>query len=225
MKPDELEPLSPDLRSLLDAERPLEVVPAATREKLYGKLTTTLGAAAVGGGTGAAVGKAIASGKAGLATKIVIATVAFGVGGGAGALVHARLAPSLPPPAPIVIRVEAPPPLPPPPAAEAAPPKPPPPRPAKPAPPVKSGELGAERSLVEQARAALARQDPAAALFVLAQHEREHANGQLAEERTALQIIALAQNGQPDEARALATRFKAKWPGSLLMPAVDGASR
>lgn len=232
MKADELEPMSPQLRELLEAERPLDSVPAPTRAKLYGKLSATLGVAAVG----AAAGHAVATGNAAsvmATTKAVIAAVAFSVGGAVGAGVHAVVSKPPPPPPPIVLRVEVPVPTPPPAPTLAVEPEAPPPQvamkpsPRVPAPapaPKRSGELGAERSLIERARAALSRNEPAAALAALADHRREHPDGQLAEERTALQIIALTQTGRREDARALAAEFRAKWSQSLMMPAVDAAS-
>src|SRR5467141_1368236 len=107
MRPDDLEPMSDAMKGLLDAERPLDAVPAATRAKVFAKVSASM----VGGGiTAAAGGKiAAASGKAALTTKVVIAAVAFSVGGGVGAGTHAVLAKRAPPPAPIVLRIEAPP--------------------------------------------------------------------------------------------------------------------
>lgn len=210
-----------------------------------GALGSALGAggtAAVGGGavagTGAAVGGA-ASGAWATAAVVKLAlgvgVASFAVGGGVGASVHA-VAVSPPPPPPIVRPItSAPPPvaeLPPlpdvPPLEQAEPPlveaarevakpqeKP------KPRPP---DELGVEQSYVEQARAALARKDPRAALGALLEHERRYPNGQLAEERMALQVVALVGLGRDDDARLSAGRFRAKWPKSLLLPLVNGAS-
>ncbi|MBL8949959.1 MAG: hypothetical protein JNK82_04225, partial [Myxococcaceae bacterium] len=154
------------------------------------------------------------------------------VGGGVGAGVHAVAVQPKPlaAPAPIVIRMEsAPAPVTPEPVVVDAPaPVPAPvPAPSKPqpvAPPKRPDNLGAERSYIEQARAALSRHEAAAALAALAQHEREYPAGQLTEERLALQVIALSESGEVSEARALAATFRARFPDSLLMPAVDAAA-
>ena len=91
MRPDELEPMSSSLKELLDVERPLDAVPAATRAKLYAKVSTSvagLAAAGVGAGAGTVAmgGKAAAVGT-GVATAkvIVVAAVAFSIGGTVGA--------------------------------------------------------------------------------------------------------------------------------------------
>jgi hypothetical protein len=114
------------------------------------------------------------------------------------------------------------------PSPEAAPASPvpaaPAPAPAAPAakPPVgRPDTLGAERSLVDQARSALARKDYASALTALDEHERRFPHGQLTEERSALNVVALSGAGRVDEAHAAAKAFKAKYPESLLMPLVD----
>lgn len=233
MRPDELEPMSSAMKSLLDSERPLDVVPAATRSKLFAKVSASMAGAAVAGSVGSAAlgGKAVASTAAAGTTAVtakvlVVAAVAFSVGGGVGAGVHAVVAPQPAPmqPAPIVIRVEAPP-APPPPVVIEEPAQVPAPPPARAPPtPKKPDNLGAERSYIEQARAALSRHEAAAALSALAQHEREYPAGQLAEERSALQVIALNESGETAKARELAAKFRAKYPGSLLMPAVDAAA-
>ena len=217
MRPDELEPMSPAMRALLEAEQPLDVVPSATRAKLFAKVSASVaGAAAVGGavsGASALGGKAAAGSVAAttaVTTKVlVVAAVAFSVGGGVGAGVHAVVVQPQQrvQPAPIVIRMEAPPvAVPPEPVVVPAPvPAPlPVPVPVKVlAPPKRPDNLGAERSYIEQARAALSRHEAAAALAALLQHEREYPAGQLAEERVALQVIALSESGEAAKAREL----------------------
>jgi hypothetical protein len=83
--------------------------------------------------------------------------------------------------------------------------------------------LGDERSLVEQARSALARQDFKSALTALEDHEKRFPRGQLTEERSALKVVALSGAGRHEDAQAEAARFRAKYPDSLLMPLVDSA--
>ncbi|MBK7857030.1 MAG: hypothetical protein IPJ65_00140 [Archangiaceae bacterium] len=257
MRPDELEPMSDAMSDLLEAERPLDHVPAATRAQLFTRVTASVAAlTAAGAAAGAAssvassgttaaaaTGKAVIGGAAGsgttaaiggtLATKVIIAAVAFTVGGGVGATVHAVVVPRSPPPAPIVVRVEPQRPV------EAAPVEPAPtvpvPEPVAapgkaPAPQVtpsplrpRDGTLEAERTLVEQARAALARHESGPALEALAQHEREFPQGQLTEERMALQVLALVEHDERAAAAARAVKFRARYPHSLLQPAVDAA--
>ena len=47
---------------------------------------------------------------------------------------------------------------------------------------------------------------------------------QLTEERMALQVLALSESGDAEHAQELAVKFRARYPGSLLMPAVDAAA-
>jgi hypothetical protein len=78
----------------------------------------------------------------------------------------------------------------------------------------------AELRLLRQARAAVARQDYAAALTPIAEHARRFKNGRLAEEREALDVRALAGLGRTDEARRAARHFEERFPRSVLLPAV-----
>ena len=80
-----------------------------------------------------------------------------------------------------------------------------------------------ERTLLDTARRALASGDHAGALRALEEHRLSHANGRLAEEREALWVRTLAGNSRMPEARAAAERFRARWPGSVLLPAVESA--
>jgi hypothetical protein len=86
-----------------------------------------------------------------------------------------------------------------------------------------SDSLGAERALIERARSALARARPGDALAALGQHRKNHAAGQLREEREALTVIALASQGENEKASDAADRFRRKHPQSLLLPAVEAA--
>ena len=84
--------------------------------------------------------------------------------------------------------------------------------------------LAEERSLIEIARAGLARGDGDAALNAVRDHAKRFPEGVLAEEREALAVQALAVQGNADQARARARAFRAKYPGSLFRSAVDGAA-
>lgn len=81
--------------------------------------------------------------------------------------------------------------------------------------------LAAERALLDVARTALARGAPEEALEATQRHGREYAAGLLSEEREALAIRALMALGRRDEAKARAERFRARFPKSLLLPALD----
>jgi hypothetical protein len=77
-----------------------------------------------------------------------------------------------------------------------------------------------ELRLLRQARAAVAREDFAAALPPLAELGRRFKDGRLAEEREALRVKALAGLGRTEEARRAAAAFEARFPRSVLLPAV-----
>jgi hypothetical protein len=78
-----------------------------------------------------------------------------------------------------------------------------------------------ELHLLRRARAAVARGDFAAALAPIAEHTRRFKDGRLAEEREALRVKALAGLGRTDEARRAAAAFEARFPHSVLLPAVS----
>lgn len=79
-----------------------------------------------------------------------------------------------------------------------------------------------ERTLIELARAALARGNDDAAMDALARHARRFPRGALAEEREGLRIIALARR-DPERAGAAADRFARRHPESVLLPAIRRA--
>lgn len=314
---DELEPLSPQLRALLDAEKPVSAAPAAAKARLLARLSAdlfdggagdggdggdggggapdggaggasgagtsasgagsgatsgagpsasgaagasatgasgvTAGAATAGVSAGAATGTGAIAGatgaaSAGLSTaggvlaKALVVKLVVGssvaslvVGGAIGAGVHsvvvtaketpARVAPTegvAPPvrPAPEPV-VEAPPP---PPLVEV--PKPVEVAPApKVAPKLSADErLALEKSYLEQARTAMARNDADSALSALAQHAKGFPKGQLTEERMALEVMALSSAGRSIEAKNAANAFRARFPEGLFRSAVDAVS-
>jgi hypothetical protein len=87
------------------------------------------------------------------------------------------------------------------------------------------GALAAEQSLLDPARVALARGDGAAALTGLDLHQRRFPTGALAQEREAMAVQALMLAGDDDAARGRAARFRARYPDSLLLPAIDATLR
>lgn len=78
--------------------------------------------------------------------------------------------------------------------------------------------LSAERALLEVARAAMAKGDLPATFTALEKHQRDFANGRLAEEREALFIKALHAAGREVEAASRTERFNQQFPDSLLAP-------
>jgi hypothetical protein len=81
--------------------------------------------------------------------------------------------------------------------------------------------LAAERALPDGARHALEREDSEAALAATADHQRRFPNGFLVQEREVMAVRALAMLGRTAEARTRAARFRARYPDSLLLPALE----
>jgi len=83
--------------------------------------------------------------------------------------------------------------------------------------------LAAERSLIEQARTALAREQGAAALSALERHADDFPQGELEEERESLRVQALVILERFDQARKVAARFHHRFPRSIFGAVVDEA--
>jgi hypothetical protein len=79
---------------------------------------------------------------------------------------------------------------------------------------------GAEIELLERARAAYAGRDFESALVLLAEHGRRFPRGRLGEEREALRVRSLGVSGRVEEARSAAGAFAARFPRSVLLPAL-----
>lgn len=234
----ELDPLSPAVGALAAAERRRAGVVGA-EERIFERLATSVAIGAPGASVANADGMKAASALTAKTATVVAA--AFIAGAGAGAALHARFAP---PPAsgPVVnaaiapVAVVAP--------ASAVPPgsstsepasnaveasdvAPSPPRVSASTPKEPLGErdadLSRERSMIERARMASARLDPAGALAALEEHARSFPRGRLAEEREVLAVGALADLGRPAEAEVRAARFRRRHPSSVSLPAVEAA--
>ncbi|WP_394832740.1 hypothetical protein LVJ94_40180 [Pendulispora rubella] len=224
---EKLDPIAPDIAALLDAERHYDAESPARQGRVLEHLAATTAALAPAAPpTPSPLPKAI------LKTKLAVATAAAVVGAMGGGVVGYRLGERARPPAPVVsapataITAEvapsvvvpdaAVPPAPsaPPPQASAARP----PAPARAKKEDSADTLAVELSLVQMARAALARGNYAAALDATEQHARTFPKGHLTEERESLAIQALVGAGRDAEARARAARFRAKYPQSPLLP-------
>ncbi len=83
--------------------------------------------------------------------------------------------------------------------------------------------LDRERVWLERAHTALQRSLAEDAWEALEGHRREFPAGALVEEREALSVQAQLQRGRPEEARAAALRFRARFPHSVLLPGVEAA--
>lgn len=220
----DLEPLDPELASLLDVERRRPPIPPGARERLLGRIEASVATVAVAGAAGAAgaAGVSAAKGKAWL-----VALSAFALGGlvGAGAMwlrpqpeprtitVEKRV--EVPVPVTVVVSAPAaPPPVVAPSTSLAAPPT---------TTPAKPTSDAAERALIEKIHSALGRGDPAGALAAVAEHEKLFPSGSHADEREALAVQALSRQGRMEEARTRADRFRKRFPGSFYKAIVDAA--
>jgi type IV secretory pathway VirB10-like protein len=86
-------------------------------------------------------------------------------------------------------------------------------------------DLAAERTLIEQARTAFARNQGEAALAALGRHLRAFPDGELREERESLMVQVLVGLERYDEARRAGARFRRRFPQSIFGPVVEEALR
>jgi hypothetical protein len=86
-----------------------------------------------------------------------------------------------------------------------------------------TSELSRERALLDLARANAARGEPARVLARTERHREQFPRGKLSEEREALAIRALLSLDRADEARARARAFRLSYPNSFLTPMIDSA--
>jgi hypothetical protein len=209
-------PLSPEARALLAEEREIQPVPATVRARAMARARAAL----VAGTATRRSAPTPARPTRWAAAAALLCLISGGVGV-AAYQVRARLTQVLheqPAPPPVVK------------AAAPAPAKPAQPIADVPTPPetaVETPRLShadaarAELRLLRQARAAVAREDYAAALPPIAEHARRFKVGRLAEEREALRVKSLAGLGRTEEAHRAATAFRARFPRSVLLPAVS----
>lgn len=89
--------------------------------------------------------------------------------------------------------------------------------------PSPSAQMAAERLLLDEARTAFASGDYDRSLDRLQRHKDRFAGGVLTEEREALAVRSLAALGKRSEAITRAQAFVARYPESIMRPAVEGA--
>ncbi|HZL16158.1 MAG TPA: hypothetical protein VFG23_00305 [Polyangia bacterium] len=217
--------VSPEVRTLLDRERAIAAQPAVVRARALARARAALTSASKPAAY--PVSAAAQSRRRWAAAAAVLCVLGAGVGA-AAYQIRVRLTP-LPSSRgadPTIVRAPA--------AAVVAPSLPPIANPIddSPAPPARAtvprsktevaqAQVQEELRLLRQARAAVARSDFAAALPLLAEHARRFKDGSLAEEREALRVRALAGLDRIDEARRAAAAFGARFPRSVLLPAVN----
>ena len=218
-------PLPPEAEALLAREREIAPLPPSVRERVMVRARASLRSGAVAAPMQAPmqapmIARAPTRSRWAI-TAGVLCVASAAMGAAAYEIrVHWPTAPLVapPPPAPPKVFAPAATPAAAPPVAEPSPPETehlaPAPRAAKQ--PVSIDEL----RLLRQARAAVAAQDFGGALPPLVEHARRFRDGRLAEEREALRVKALAGLGHTDEARRAAGQFEARFPRSVLLPAV-----
>jgi hypothetical protein len=224
----ELEALPADVAELLArVSGHVERLDPEVRTRLRARLLAT---AAGGTRPRAAPAHPGAAGQALLTRPIALLLTTFALGMGSGAALHSWLrsgsipAMALPAQAAPLTVIPVPPrpapqPVTPPPASFVCP--------APPRARERQGDadraLGRERTLLDQARAALVGGDASRALAALGRYRRLFPDGHLEEERDVLRVQALQSTGRTKEARAEAGRFLRKHPASLFRPAVEQA--
>jgi hypothetical protein len=225
-------PLAPEVQALLDHERPVPPLPAAVRARALARAR----AAQVAGDVRLPASTGAMSGVRWAAVAALTFVASAAIGAAAYEIrAHVKPAPAghpaVLPAAPVApVEVVVPPAAPSAPAAPIAdvPPAPEPALAPAPAPAPGTPRLSradavrAELRLLRQARGAVARGDFAAALQPIAEHTHRFKDGRLAEEREALRVKALAGLGRTEEARRAAAAFAARFPRSVLLPAVKG---
>jgi len=200
-------PFPPELRAIIDREREIPPVPAGQRARALARASATLAAPPtavvrsratsrprwIPAAAALAASAALAAGAYELHVNIGAARPV--VAGTSAAVTTPEKSPRLSAPAEI------------------------PEAPRQPAPPAlaESPEL----HLIRQAHAAVARGDFAAALRPIAEHARRYKDGRMAEEREALRVKVLAALGHTEEARRAAASFRARFPRSVLVPAIS----
>jgi hypothetical protein len=212
-------PLPPHVRGLLDHEREIPPLPATARARAIARARAALVAGAHRRATPAPAPRTRWA-----AAAAVVCILGVAVGAAAYQIrAHLAPAPSDRPAAAPVEKIATPTATP----LSSAPPPPPavmPPAPArvlgKPA-LSRADAARAELRLLRQARAAVAREDYADALRPIAEHARLFKDGRLSEEREALRVKALVGVGRTAEARRAAAAFRARFPRSVLLPAIS----
>jgi len=218
-----IEPLRPDIASLLAAERSAAGCDAGSRVALRARLANTISGAAPTPSTVSTEGASGVGGVGGaLGTGKLMAVIALVVGIGVATVVltSSRDDDTAPTPAPQpVTRLE--PPRVEPPRVEplkavvaAAPPviRP---APAAPVTHPTSSPAPSEASLLGQAWSAIASGNARHALELADRDARLYPAGVMREERTAIEVVALAKLGRTTDAHVAAKQFLVRYPTSL----------
>jgi hypothetical protein len=84
--------------------------------------------------------------------------------------------------------------------------------------------IAGERTLLDEARVAVEREDGIAALAATDEHARKYPHGVFVQEREAIAVRALLLLGRTDDARVRVDRFRERFPDSLLLPALESST-
>jgi len=221
----QLPPVSPEVRALLERERVIAPLPAQVRARSLARARAALVAGRVTPPSGFPAPRGRHWGLAVAAASIAsaaVGTTAYEVGAHRPPAAAERPAAPVLPPVTTSAPVSSP--STPAPASTAATQPPATPAPAALAPAAHSSQAEPgpdELRLLGRARAAVARHEFAAALVPIGEHARRFPHGRLSEEREALRVRALSGLGRTDEARRAADVFEARFPRSVLRPAVS----
>jgi outer membrane biosynthesis protein TonB len=91
----------------------------------------------------------------------------------------------------------------------------------QPKPPAQPKTLADEVALMQALSTALKAGDPSKVLVLVAEHERDFADGQFIEERRAAKARALCQSGKLAAGKQEAQRFGSRWPDSIHLTSVN----
>lgn len=206
-------PLPADVEALLAAERAAPEVPDAVREQIWNAVCVALTAPPPIPWHRAA--------RAAVSRPATLLAFAAGIAVGGAAMRSVPQASLVPIPAPVAAVVPTP-------LPERADPESKPPvasrsravsSPAVAATP----SLADERELIEKARQELVLELPKEAVKTLLSHREAFPRGQLAEDREALLVLALAGSGDFAAARAAGESFRRSWPRSVFRPSVESS--
>jgi hypothetical protein len=223
----ELPPMDDDVRALVERAANVPGPPEGSRLRVWAGVEAIVGSPGGGGpwgGTRGPSSPASFASRPSLLRHVLPLAASFALGASVATLVQRNMAPSPEPPR--ILYLERPAAVPAPeqqvdlpaatPPERAAPPE----ASASRAAPSQN-QFAAERRLLDLARGALEREDPAALLAATGQHEKRYPNGILSQEREAMAIRGLMMLGQRREARERATRFGVRFPDSVLLPSIE----
>jgi hypothetical protein len=233
---DSLEPLDRDAAAELSKLGPISEVPGAARQRIWNAVDARIAMTPSGGATPAASALPPRNWPVSWVARhpAIALTGALVLGGAVGALgrgrpevrvvtvehVPAANSGKVPTPAPVDVEwteVASPEPAA---SAVASPP-----RSAASTQQSTGQQLAAESAILDVARTAIGHGEADHAIAAVDRHAKAFPHGMLREEREALGVKALVLAGRGADARARAARFRASYPESLFLPALESSLR